>query len=378
MPGRLVLALVGVAVLGKLLGTTKRCPMYQCSKEIKSYHGDKVTLPDKERTKMRVRRNSNRTRLKNGLEKNDDPAPIGQRTQGSYAMRTMIQSAGNKYDIDDGVYFQREDLEGANGADKSALATRQMVRDALDDGSFAKEPKLKKNCVRVYYQEGYHVDVPVYRVWEEEDDWGDVHRYQELASADWKDSDPLKVTEWFNDAMHDQSPPDDQTQFRRIVRMIKKFSNSRDTWVSQSPSGLTISKLVEEKYAPSSGDDEQALHQTMKSIKERLDWDLSVEHPVVDENLAEDDDPKTRFLHQKLAENLKHLEILDNDDCTKADALRAWKKVFNDDYFDDLIANEENTSNASKAGALAVLDVGLLNTHSGTSAVNKVGGGRFA
>ena len=39
-----------------------------------------------------------------------------------------------------------------------------MVCDALRDDKFSKQPEILGNCVRVYYSEGYHVDVPSFRV----------------------------------------------------------------------------------------------------------------------------------------------------------------------------------------------------------------------
>ncbi len=351
--------------------------MYQCGKEIKKYHNEKVTLSQVEQKNMRDRRDANRKRLKNGLEKNGDPKPKDQWTQGSYAMKTMIQEDGQKYDIDDGVCFDQEDLKGLGGADKTALVARNMVCDAVNDGSFKRPPKVKKNCVRVFYDTGYHVDIPVYRTREEENLWGDTETHIELASADWKKSAPRTVTDWFNKAVKDQSPPDDQTQFRRIVRLMKKFAHSRETWPDKNPSGFTISKLVEESYVGIFGDDEQAFHKTMKAIKQRLDLNLSVKHPVVDEMLAEDDDSKTRFLRDKLSENLKHLDVLDDPNCTKSEVLRAWKKVLNDDYFEGLAEDEEESTAASKTGGISALNIGLFSVGAATAAVDKEGGGRF-
>src|SRR5690606_14621937 len=124
-----------------------------------------------ERTAMRDRRNANRTRLKNGLAKAEKPAPFGQHTQGSYAMHTMVQDADADYDIDDGVYFEKDRLVSPQGGELSALAVRQMICDALQDDRFNKAPTVLKNCVRVFYNEGFHVDVPAYRRLESEDPW---------------------------------------------------------------------------------------------------------------------------------------------------------------------------------------------------------------
>src|SRR5258707_250919 len=81
------------------------------------------------------------------------------KSQGSYAMRLMVQHDERKYDIDDGVYFSKEDLVGPRGGDMGAAAAREMVRHALDDGSFKKAPECRSKCVRVYYDAGYHVDI---------------------------------------------------------------------------------------------------------------------------------------------------------------------------------------------------------------------------
>lgn len=123
--------------------------MFDCAKDVLSYHDDEVTLPRTEQGNMRERRDANRRRLKEGLKKAGRPTPVAFETQGSYAMRTMIQLPGKDWDIDDGVYFDAADLKGERGGDMSALEARQMVRDAVDDGSFKKKPEVRTNCVRV-------------------------------------------------------------------------------------------------------------------------------------------------------------------------------------------------------------------------------------
>lgn len=107
--------------------------MFDCAKDVRAYHDQDVTLPKKEQDAMRDRRNSNRTRLRNGLAAGSKPAPVEFVKQGSYAMKTMVRDPDNDYDIDDGVYFRKEDLVGERGAEMTSLQARQMVRDAVDD-----------------------------------------------------------------------------------------------------------------------------------------------------------------------------------------------------------------------------------------------------
>lgn len=56
-------------------------------------------------------------------------------------MKTMTQDAANDFNITMGS-IAAEKLVGPRGGDMSALEVRQMVRDALDDGSFKTPPKL--------------------------------------------------------------------------------------------------------------------------------------------------------------------------------------------------------------------------------------------
>lgn len=309
--------------------------MFNCNKEMNDFFNNEVALSKSEQDEMRQRRNANRNRLKKGLEKNNKPLPLEHVPQGSYAMHTMVKDKNNDYDIDDGAVFNKDDLVGAQGAEMSALDTRKMVRDALDDGSFEKPPEVKTNCVRVYYKAGYHVDVPVYRRLDD----GPL----ELASTDWKGSSPTEVTDWYNDAVIAKSPDDKNgRQMRRITRLLKSYKQSRDSWKQLMPSGFEVSVLVDESYVADSGRDDVSLYETMRAIELRLEDDLEVEHPTRDEMLTDGpDDANTRQLKEKLAEALDNLEVLFDSDCTRIDALRAWNCVFKHEYWKNLIADEE-------------------------------------
>jgi len=353
--------------------------MFNCSKEITGYHDDRVTLPQSERSEMRDRRNSNRDRVKNGLKKNGDPAAEEFVSQGSYAMKTMVQHKDNDYDIDDGVYFAKEDLKGSQGADKTAFDARQMVRDAVDDGGFKTPPAVRKNCVRVFYEKGYHVDLPVYRRVAEMDLWGNTKEYFELASSDWTRSDARDVTSWFDQENRSQSP--DETngrQLRRVTRLIKKLSQSRDSWKGKIGSGFMISKLVTEKYAKDQNREDSSLYDTMKAIRDRLENDLVVEHPVTPDSTitSGDADPKAKFLKEKLTDALTDLDILFESDCTREKAMQAWDKVFNTTYFSDKFGKSNDDQKANAAGGGLVLGGG--GSGSPSSAVKKDGGGRYA
>ena len=255
--------------------------MYNCSDDVLAYHDDKINLPQAERTAMRERRDANRERLKRGLKESKKPAPREFVSQGSYAMKTMTQHPEKHYDIDDGVYFDKAVLVGERGAEMTALQARQMVRNAIDDGSFKNAPEVHTNCVRVYYEAGYHVDLPVYWRVTTKDIWGNETYHYERASSEWKRSDARHVTEWFDVQNTTQSP--DTThgrQLRRVVRQIKKYARSRDSWKGQILSGFGITKLVTECFRGDADREDKALYDTMKAIRDRLNWNLVVQHPV--------------------------------------------------------------------------------------------------
>jgi hypothetical protein len=89
-------------------------------------------------------------------------------------MDTMNQHPDKDYDIDTGV------IVDAGALPVSALESRKRVAEALQQaaGTFATEPEARTNAVTVWYAEGHHVDVAVYR----RTDSGAL----EHAGADWR------------------------------------------------------------------------------------------------------------------------------------------------------------------------------------------------
>lgn len=351
--------------------------MYDCSDDVLAYHDDEVTLPGGERTAMRKRRDANRERLKKGLSEAKKPTPIEFKSQGSYGMKTMTQHPNNDYDIDDGVYFAKEDLVGERGAELTALQARQMVRDAVDDGSFKTPPEVRNNCVRVYYEAGYHVDLPVYRRITARDVFGNDTYFYELASTDWKRSDARDVTSWFEKENNTQSPDSDNgRQLRRVTREIKKFTRSRSSWKGQTLSGFGITKLVTESFRGNAAREDKALHDTMKAIRDRLKWNLVVQHPVTPgETITRGtDDPKAKFLREKLDEALANLAPLFDNDCDRQKALKCWDKVYATEFFSDRYEPVSTTSSGVTAPAIT----GLFSGKEPEAAVRKDGGGRYA
>lgn len=349
--------------------------MFDCAKDVRAYHDQDVTLPKTEQDAMRDRRNSNRKRLRSGLAKAGKPAPFEFVKQGSYAMKTMLCDPDNDYDIDDGVYFRKEDLIGDRGAEMTSLQARKMVRDAVDDGKFKKAPEVRPNCVRVFYEAGYHVDLPVYRRVVRSTVLGDEIYCELAASSGWKRSDARHVSEWYE---NERTNSVDGTQLRRINRDLKKYARSRYSWRSGILSGFGISVLTTERFHPN-GREDRALYDTMVAIRDRLGWDLQVAHPVTpgDYITSGPDDARTRCLRDRLTEAIDTLQPLFEADCTRERALKSWDKVFATTFFSQRLEEEQRAAVA--APAAIITSTGLLSqTAAAADAVSSAGGGRHA
>lgn len=326
-----------------------------CQLEMQAFHNKEVTLLPRHQAKMRERRNAGRTRLESGLDLKKHPQPKAMHSQGSYAMRTMIQDAENDYDIDDGAYFKAIDLVDDKGNKLTPLAARERVCEALKwDGRLKFDAIVKRNCVRQHYPEGYHIDVAVYRIMTIETETGEqTERYEHAGGDEWIESDARAVSRWYNGRVGRLNAGDpDVSQLRRITKLTKKFSR-RPEWKAQTTSGICISKLVVDCFVSVPDRDDEALRETWKTIKQQMDDSTAIRHPVLEHRwLAETGDSEVLFFRNCLIEALKTLEILDDPDCSRERARQAWDEVFDTDFFTDQPAVEE--SGASGGAAIYV------------------------
>ena len=324
--------------------------MKNCDRDIRDYHREEVALNPNQRQELEDRRDSNRNRLRSGLEKNGDPEPKRSVSQGSYAMRTVIQEPDKAYDIDDGAVFTKESLKGPRGGEKSPLDARTMVRDAVHSDSFTTPPEVKTNCVRVYYNNGPHVDIPVYR---EVEDWFGNTSY-ELASAEWKKSDPDGVNDWFTGWLK-RKKDSGQKHSRELIRLLKSICKNRQSY--SLPSGFVITVLIKECYTATHERLDLDLGHVIRAVYDRLCLDLWVRHPVVEAEWLIDADSqhKTRDLRDLLETALDDLAELDLPSCTPSKALKAWKRVLRTTFFNDRIAEAEREEKAKSTAAVGAL-----------------------
>lgn len=183
--------------------------------------------------------------------------------QGSFEMNTTVNPIPEKddsgktlrkYDLDYGVYF----VENSGENNKKSISTwHDWVYNAVKSHT---EKSIRKNtCVRVYFSDGHHIDLPIYYK------KGDNNPELAHRSKGWLISNPVEFTNWFNDeAKKDQ-------QLRRIVRYLKAWKNYRQIKNThlKLPSGFALTILATNNFTPNQSDD-VAFMNTVKAIRDKL------------------------------------------------------------------------------------------------------------
>ncbi len=301
--------------------------MFDCHKLVNDFYVEHVRLGKDRRDALAGHRDANLERLSAGLEK---LGPIdGASTahfddylvQGSYAMHTLNQHSENDYDIDTGIIFLRANIPA--GAKEARARVARALREG--GGNFKKPPEARTNAVTVWYAEGHHVDLAIYR----RNGTGLEH-----ASGDvWNACDPEEIPVWFKDKNQSLSPEGKADQFRRVVRWVKALAKSRKTW--SMPGGMIISALVAEVYSPHESRDDVALLETLTALSNRLNGSTYVANPVGGTLTGKKKyHDRVIFLRDKLEWLLPKLAVLRDEDCTLDDAKRAWRWVFNHSFWE--------------------------------------------
>jgi hypothetical protein len=337
--------------------------MFDFSSELDKYRDLHLELGGNGRKQLAGFRDANLERLRSGLDSLEFPNGFYHRNQGSYAMRTLNKRADNDYDIDIAVIFKESDLP------KTAYEARKRIENAMKEasGNFARDPEALTNAVRVYYAEGYHVDMAIYR----EQSNGSGIDY-EHAGSDWTRRDPMEITEWFNTQVDNLSPGGEtvlvrEGQLRRIVMYLKAFCRSRNSW--SLPGGLFVTVLAVECYRPHHSRDDISLVETLTAIDSRLRSSTIIWNPVDPfEELASRsvDQARLHNFQEKASWILEKLTVLHETDCDRGDAAGAWGSFFNHDYWtslsdeSDMETMGEKLGDAAKAGSLFVTGDGKV------------------
>jgi len=317
--------------------------MYDLSSKFNTFYTSYVVLSQDEQNNLHNKKDLNIQRLKDGLKEynieNNTSYTIAETcVQGSMAMSTVVQNEDGDYDIDVAVVFDKSVL-----GDKGAQATRNLVANALKRKTkqFNAEPEVKTSCVRIKYEDGYHIDFAVYR--RHYDSENECWIY-EHAGSDWSVRELKGLTEWFKSQNNDSDG-----KLRKVIRLSKMFCKSRKSWKNM-PSGLLQTVLCDEKLQQSYERIDELFYYTMQEIVNRLETSTSVEAPVDDgRDLTPRDIDCKRMTNWKnrLKSKLEDLKVLFSDECTKDDAIQAWYGFFNHDYWGGQVTVEKSYAVAS-------------------------------
>ena len=155
--------------------------------------------------------------------------------QGSYAMHTGIKPLNDDYDIDVGLYFEM------SKDDVDPIAAKKWILNALE--GHTKDVKIKKPCVTVTYEAGYHVDVTVYAANNSD---GKVYLAKGKPSSKeeekyWDESNPKDLIKTIKEFSSDEN---NRKQFRRVVRYLKRWKDNKFTSVNGKPTGIALTSCV--------------------------------------------------------------------------------------------------------------------------------------
>lgn len=232
---------------------------------------DNITLSQSKRSSIVTSRNAIRDKIRSFFKAKKQKVP-NFCIQGSFATHTALAPLSDEeVDIDDGLYLNNVEPEDMTKWPSPKDAHKEII-DALvghtQDGC-----EDKTSCVRVIYQNNYHVDIPVYIM-------KDGHAYLANAKSNtWVLSDSKDFKDWYAEKIKT-----DSEQARRITRYIKAWRDYKKVKMAS----IEIAILVAEHFVPDDSD-LLSLKNTLKEMYLDVFENQSIYKPVSPgENLWEE------------------------------------------------------------------------------------------
>ncbi len=235
--------------------------------------------------------------------------------QGSYSLKTMIEPLNPKdeYDLDDGIYLKHTDDDISK---PTAQTVSSWIINAVKDHT-KKKPENKKNCVRVIYAEGYHIDLAIYRKIN-----GKYHLAR-LGKDQWVPSDARAFNNWFYEKLARNE------QMRSCIKYLKAWKdfNSCDL------KGIHLTVLVGLNYVSVTDRDDKSLVETAGKIINYLEQEKAIWNPVdQNENMIADWSGEKK---EKIIAVLKEFSSEGGDALSEQDknkASKKWRTLFGDRF----------------------------------------------
>ncbi|MGE8018528.1 cyclic GMP-AMP synthase DncV-like nucleotidyltransferase [Peribacillus frigoritolerans] len=313
---------------------------------------EEISLQSKKKNTLRTSRNALRKKIQDYFEETLEVSKPKFWGQGSYMMNTIIIPIEGEYDIDDGVYLIH--LAGKSEESWPATSTvHNWIKNAVD-GHTSTSPVDKNTCVRVIYKDDYHIDFPIYIKANDADHPKLAHK-----TKGWVDSDPKKLTNWFNSEVDDKG-----AQLKRIVRYFKSWKDYKKG-NDKFPSGMIFTILAANHFIEGyEEDDDSAFISVAKEIYDNLNSTFSLIRPVFpEEELFEGwtETAKTNFLSKLSSLITNGQKALEKEN--KKEAAEIWAGLFGDS-FPEFTPPEEKVN---KGYALQTSKPAILGNHGRSS-----------
>jgi hypothetical protein len=306
--------------------------MADCNDSIQKFLSQ-ITISTEQRKNLQRGRNAIKERIENYFSGEPDVKIPEFYLQGSYALKTMVVplNPADEYDLDDGVYLQHTDDDMSNPTPQEAS---EWIIEAVKNHT-KKKPRNLKNCVRVVYANGYHIDLPVYREIKGQPHLGT------LEGNKWIPSDARAFNDWFHERLEKTE------QMRSCIKYLKAWKDFKGCDLK----GIHITVLVGLNHIAVKDRDDESLTKTLEAIINYLKDNKSIANPVEDENLIEDwDSPKIDKAIKALEgfyEKATH--AIDTDDVEEA--VKTWRKAFGDRFPKDDATNQARVAAVAAAPA---------------------------
>lgn len=289
-----------------------------------------VKLSGDVKNKLKEKKRLNVQRIKDGLKEYNlnhfkeirlAEEPL---IQGSVGMSTTIQNSKNEFDIDVSLIFEHDDIP------ECTTDAKNVILEVLKYSSkkFAKAPEVKKNCITIYYAEGFHVDLAVYR--RSKKNKFKSEYYYEHCGENWSERNPRAIQMWFSQEVTKKK------FLREHVRLIKMYCQ-KNKGNCEFPGGLILSVLLNESYTD---DDsfEKSFYKTLKKMSKRLVGNNEeVLNPTNEQNLIKNDKDKINVMRFTVALNhsINDISALDGNLNDIKGKTKLWNSFFKHKYWEN-------------------------------------------
>lgn len=282
---------------------------------------DEITLTKRYKDKIKKGRDALRSKIGSKFEEKGRKKPK-HCTQGSYAMHTAIMPLEeDEFDLDNGIYIQGYSKNQSEWPTPSTIHT--WVKDAVD-GHTANSPIDKNTCVRVVYEDKYHIDLPIYIMGE--NSTGESIAYLAHKSKGWVESDPKAFTSWVQSFVNKYGQ-----QIRHMIKYLKAWKDYKNIDIK----GMAITVLVCNNFSITDKREDISLLDTVTNIIDTLEDSFHCYKPVTptDEDLFENvSETSKKAILNGLNGLRKKLDTAINEKSNEQEATDILQKVFGDRF----------------------------------------------